>query len=97
MNNLGADIPPGAHAKVDPRFIHERYASSTLFECLGGDGLGQENDGSWHIYGIWCLDGKRGIISSDMIERIVSVPDASRAPLNEAEMLHWIVQEVIHV
>jgi hypothetical protein len=46
--------------------------------------------GNWHIYGVWQLDGAHGIISSDLISEIVSVPTKPLRALSLIEMLEWV-------
>jgi hypothetical protein len=97
MNNLGINIIPGTIVRVGHEYVKPEYAVDAMFVCLGGGGM-QSGDrdpygddlGDWHVYGVWQLDGAHGIISSDLISEIVSVPTKPLRALLITEMLDWI-------
>lgn len=100
MNTLGQTIVPGTIVRVAPSQVKPEYAADTTFVCRGGGGLNHDDrpdplepEGDWLIYGIWQLDGKHGIISSDLIVEIVSEPQMPLPVLTFNQIIDWIPEK----
>ena len=90
--NLIGELERGTIVAVKPECVRPEFSADVRARLEGGPGMTLLRP-EWQIYVTWNLDRAHGIISADMLESIVFVPDETFAPMSLLEQVDWIEGE----